>query len=751
MAAVQTGAVAKVRIRRLLPYGLLVDLEDGSVGIIREREIAWDAKHRQCWRERYKPGDVVEAVVLGSRSSDRLELSLRLVDSDPWIGLGERYYSGQWLDGVITGIEPYGVFVELEPGVTGLLHMSKLPPWAKGPLNDFFWPGDHVRVMIEALDENRRRISLSIIDLASHRWPGPMHQSRPPQAASAVKSDDAPSFRKPPLAVPRLPLELLLEHGPRSVLIIEDDSAQLQAVADWLSHAGQHVIRAESGEKALALVADFVPDLALIDLHLPGINGIQVIDGLRHNYPNLHCVLMTDWSRAEEHRAEIETLATLGVRLLLKPFLPEELLEVLDAPERVPAAADAKSISPALASGEFRAVPRQDMGSVPELLSQLRRLTAASKVVLFELDPEQRKVNILAESGRDVLQRKAIGNLIHSPVRDVAEDRLEISARDVNQMVGGRFQYLSPLLMFSSCIGVPIPANLPQRFALFLFYPRPDACADVHQLAARAAALALGALLDRQRFLTQAADLQHLALLGQLTRSLVHEVNHRLGPINFALESLQQQCNYVERLATTRPDHVEAELRRAGDILAQLAAAARALTSTARLFGQMARSEAGRAAQILLLKDTMQEVVDIMRDRADRAGITLEVVPPPHLMFTRGQVTAFQQITLNLVLNAIQQIEETYGKRGGRVCIRFEEITPQGNQLRILVEDDGPGIHRRLWERIFELGFTTRDEGSGLGLYITRGLAESMGGKVYVAKSLRLWGTTFVVELPFQI
>ena len=72
--------------------------------------------------------------------------------------------------------------------------------------------------------------------------------------------------------------------------------------------------------------------------------------------------------------------------------------------------------------------------------------------------------------------------------------------------------------------------------------------------------------------------------------------------------------------------------------------------------------------------------------------------------------------------------------------------------LQISVEDDGPGIHHRLWERIFEMGFTTRrGEGSGLGLYVTRGLVETLGGRVYVAESHILWGTTFVVELPFKI
>jgi signal transduction histidine kinase len=56
-----------------------------------------------------------------------------------------------------------------------------------------------------------------------------------------------------------------------------------------------------------------------------------------------------------------------------------------------------------------------------------------------------------------------------------------------------------------------------------------------------------------------------------------------------------------------------------------------------------------------------------------------------------------------------------------------------------------------LWERIFQPGFTTREEeGSGLGLYISRSLVETMGGRIYVANSHILWGSTFVIELPFR-
>jgi len=155
--ALSDGLVT-VRVNRLLPFGLLVNLKDGRIGVIRERELAWDPEMRRRWRERFKPGDVLQAIVLGKGHAQRLELSLRLAQNDPWADLATRYQVGQLVTGVVTGVQPYGAFVEIEPGITGLLHHSRLPVWAKtNPLN-LFWPGDHVKVTIEEIDPVERRL-----------------------------------------------------------------------------------------------------------------------------------------------------------------------------------------------------------------------------------------------------------------------------------------------------------------------------------------------------------------------------------------------------------------------------------------------------------------------------------------------------------------------------------------------------------------------------------------------------------------
>jgi len=728
---------------------LLVSLEDGRTGIIREREIAWEREALRGWRNRFKPGDRLQALILDTDQDGRLELSLRLVQNDPWLDLTERYQPGQLVDGVVTGVQTYGVFIEIEPGVTGLLHRSRIPSWVREDPDEVFWPGDHVRVVVDEIDTSRRRLSLNLSKAWAHRW---AIVDVPLTGSPASETPDRSSHVVSSNAAVRLPLEWLLgQRKAWSILVVEDDTAQCQAIAQWLQRAGQHVTTASTAEDALALLRDEPPDLALVDLGLPGMNGIQAMRQIRDRWPSVHGVIMTDWARADEYMHELDVLQAEGVSLLIKPLLPEDLLSVLfrTMEKGTRRWATEPPSEEWIAAADVPRTLTSSQESFGELLDRLRQLTRASKVILFALDAAQRRVQVAAERGHGQLREEAIVDLIYSPVRDVAEDRVTIHIADV-RLVEARMRYLKPLLSFRSCVGVPVPGELSKQYALFLFHHRPDAFSKVHREYARAGAIALGALLEHQQFQERAIELQRLALLGHLSRALVHEINHQLGPIGFALESLEEQCARIERYIGDVPDALEQEVRQARDMLRDLTQGVRRLIGTARLFGQVTLHGHD---QILRLDTLVAEAIELVRDFADRNRVVLEVEPPPKLLFTRAQAAQVQQVLLNVLLNAVQQIASLRPREGGRVRIRLDQ-QQRGDQmvLQVMVEDDGPGIHRRLWERIFELGFTTREEeGSGLGLYITRSLVEALGGRVYVVESHILWGTTFAIELPFKL
>ena len=152
---VKIGEKYEGTVSAVLPFGIFVDLS-GLEGMVHISEIAWekvaDPSHY------FKVGDKVSAIALGvDEASGRVNFSVKQLLDDPWKKIGEKYSRDQQISGKITRLTPYGAFVNLEKGVDGLIHISKIPP-------DFSLNvGDGVDCTIESLDLEGRKISLSLV------------------------------------------------------------------------------------------------------------------------------------------------------------------------------------------------------------------------------------------------------------------------------------------------------------------------------------------------------------------------------------------------------------------------------------------------------------------------------------------------------------------------------------------------------------------------------------------------------------
>ena len=116
-----------VRVVKHLPMGLGVETEYGQTGLVRVREIAWDAEHASNWKQAFPVGWSGSAYPLRTRKGQVKEFSLRLAESDPWEDFTATLVKGKIYEGVVTGIVSYGTFIEISSGITGLLHRSRLP------------------------------------------------------------------------------------------------------------------------------------------------------------------------------------------------------------------------------------------------------------------------------------------------------------------------------------------------------------------------------------------------------------------------------------------------------------------------------------------------------------------------------------------------------------------------------------------------------------------------------------------------
>jgi small subunit ribosomal protein S1 len=163
------GAVIKGVVKNLTDYGAFVDL-GGIDGLLHITDMAW--KRVRHPSEVVNVGDELDVRVLRfDRERNRVSLGLKQLGEDPWVNIARRYPTSARLFGKVSNVTDYGCFVEIEPGVEGLVHVSEMD-WTNKNVNPgkVVQVGDEVEVMVLDVDEERRRISLGIKQCQSNPW-----------------------------------------------------------------------------------------------------------------------------------------------------------------------------------------------------------------------------------------------------------------------------------------------------------------------------------------------------------------------------------------------------------------------------------------------------------------------------------------------------------------------------------------------------------------------------------------------------
>lgn len=169
LSNLEEGQVVKGVVKNLTDYGAFVDL-GGIDGLLHITDLAWKrVKHPS---EVLKIGDEIEAKVLRyDRERNRVSLGLKQLGDDPWVDITRRYPERARLFGKVTNITDYGAFVEIEPGVEGLVHVSEMD-WTNKNVHPtkVVQLGDEVEVMVLDIDTERRRISLGMKQCQPNPW-----------------------------------------------------------------------------------------------------------------------------------------------------------------------------------------------------------------------------------------------------------------------------------------------------------------------------------------------------------------------------------------------------------------------------------------------------------------------------------------------------------------------------------------------------------------------------------------------------
>src|ERR1700756_1228300 len=240
---------------------------------------------------------------------------------------------------------------------------------------------------------------------------------------------------------------------------------------------------------------------------------------------------------------------------------------------------------------------------------------------------------------------------------------------------------------------------------------------------------------ERERLRQLEADLAHINrinMMGELAAALAHEIKQPIAAsitsANALLRWLAHNPPDLER-ARAAATRIEQEGNRAADVINNL-----------RSFY---KKGAPAKRRIVDVKDIIREITVLLGDEALRHSVTMRSELDEHVPDILADRVQLQQVFMNLMLNAIEAMKET----GGELTIR-SGLNQEG-QLLISISDTGVGLPLENTERIFDAFQTTKPQGTGMGLAITRSILESHGGRIWATPN-RGAGATFHFTLPVE-
>lgn len=712
-----------VTVERVLPFGVFVRLQDGRRGYIRRRELDLDADVEPS--KIIREGQTFKAIALTEPTvGENMQLSRRATLTDPWPEFGRTHQVGDVVRGTVRAIHPHGIFVRIQPGIDGFVSLREAVPARIENLESFYWIGDDVEAVILHLQKKHLELSIKV---RMQQYDRALEASGNVSKRSPIKPGKKASINNAKLTTR---FDSVACENIGSILVVEDDDHVRESLTTWLGRKGLDVSSAESVSQA-KLLQLHTYSVFIVDLNLYDHDGLEFIRHLKTQKDRPQICVMSSPEILDQRIREIEDVEVVDVfpkpldvdeieKFLLR-VAKNEPLPVWKADRPVP---DSWSRE---ATFQFSGTPILNhlQNALADITSTLRAHTG----LLFQLDPDTHAISIPIQVGSGQINPNAIYGLRESPVKDVLVEEVPVFENRVLEKASLRFEKLLNLMMFKSCIGVPIHVHGEVHHAAFFFHTTANAFPTAFLRDAQVGALLLSSILTEESIQARLRPLNPLLLSGELAASFGHDVFNKITALE--LEALN--------LA----DSAKRDFSRGADRLVGLVMD---LKETTHAFQQMLRTKG--TMEPVDVNSIIQRTILLLRDlaRKERTQIILKLAPT--LPLVMGNSILLQQTFLNLMLNAIQQMTRKAEmlKWTGRHSLEITTGVKNGF-LQVRFRDNGPGFHRETMRKIFMPGFSTRG-GSGLGLYIARSFVQMLGGVLRVEETFIPLGSTLLVAIP---
>ena len=163
------GTIIEGQVKNITDFGIFVGVDEGIDGLVHISDLSWTKRIKHP-SEIYKKGDLVKAVVLNiDRENERFSLGVKHLALDPWQSIPTRYTPGTILRGVVTSVTDFGIFLEIEEGIEGLIHVSEISKEKIDTPKSFAKVGDALEAVVLHVDTVERKIALSVKHLSDQK------------------------------------------------------------------------------------------------------------------------------------------------------------------------------------------------------------------------------------------------------------------------------------------------------------------------------------------------------------------------------------------------------------------------------------------------------------------------------------------------------------------------------------------------------------------------------------------------------
>jgi small subunit ribosomal protein S1 len=156
------GSVIEGKIKNITDFGVFIGIEEGIDGLIHVSDLSWTERIKHP-SEKYAKGETIQAVVLKiDKENERFSLGVKQLEPDPWVAAVNKYPTGTTVSGTITNVTDFGIFVQLEEGIEGLVHISEISKEKIQTPVGMFNVGDTLKAMVISVSSDDRKIALSV-------------------------------------------------------------------------------------------------------------------------------------------------------------------------------------------------------------------------------------------------------------------------------------------------------------------------------------------------------------------------------------------------------------------------------------------------------------------------------------------------------------------------------------------------------------------------------------------------------------